>query len=183
MIIYIHGFASHGEGKKAKVFREYFKTKDQKFIAPSLSYVPDLAIKTLEELIECCDEEVYLIGSSLGGYHSLYLSHKYNLKAVLINPSIHPEVTLKKMLGFTLNFYDNSQFEWLESHIDMLNAYKVANKENDQLLLLLQKGDAVLNYKEAQDELQNAILILEAGGSHSFEGIERHFNVIERFLK
>ena len=52
MIIYIHGFGSSGEGHKAKQFREYFK--DDGFIAPSLSYIPDLAIKTLEELIESC---------------------------------------------------------------------------------------------------------------------------------
>ena len=45
MIIYIHGFGSSGEGHKAKQFREYFK--DDGFIAPSLSYIPDLAIKTL----------------------------------------------------------------------------------------------------------------------------------------
>jgi len=51
MIIYIHGFGSHGYGSKAKIFREYFISIREDFIAPSLSYVPELAIRTLEELI------------------------------------------------------------------------------------------------------------------------------------
>ena len=52
MIIYIHGFGGSGEGSKAKLFREYFKSTEDGFIAPSLSYVPELAINTLEELMQ-----------------------------------------------------------------------------------------------------------------------------------
>jgi hypothetical protein len=45
----IHGF---GGCTKATLLREYFKGKkeNKKFISPSLSYVPKLAIETLEEL-------------------------------------------------------------------------------------------------------------------------------------
>ena len=45
----IHGF---GGCTKATLLREYFKSKkeNKKIIAPSLSYVPKLAIETLEEL-------------------------------------------------------------------------------------------------------------------------------------
>ena len=87
MIIYIHGFGSSGQGGKANLFRDYFKSRGQSFIAPSLSYVPELAMSTLEELINSYDE-VELIGSSLGGYYSIYLAEKYGLKAVLVNPAI-----------------------------------------------------------------------------------------------
>jgi predicted esterase YcpF (UPF0227 family) len=38
--------------------------------------------------------DINLVGSSLGGFYSLYLSNKYNLKAILINPSITPHRTL-----------------------------------------------------------------------------------------
>ena len=83
MIIYIHGFGSSGEASKAKLFRKYFKSIGENFISPSLSYVPTLAIKTLEELIESYHEDVYLIGSSLGGYYSTYLSQKKEVKKVV----------------------------------------------------------------------------------------------------
>lgn len=60
-IIYVHDFGVSGEGSKAKIFRDYFK--DKKFLTPSLSYIPERAIKILEEIIECYDGDVDLIGS------------------------------------------------------------------------------------------------------------------------
>ncbi len=184
MIIYIHGFGSAGQGGKANLFREYFKSKGQPFIAPSLSYVPELAISTLEELINSYDD-VQLIGSSLGGYYAIYLAEKYGLKAVLINPAVQSSKTLKRAVnlqGKAPNYYDGSSFEWNENHLEMLKAYSVERVESDSYLLLLQKGDDVLDYREAMEKIPNAQLVLEEGGTHHFEGIERYFERVEGFL-
>ncbi len=110
---------------KASLLRDKLKSKN--IIAPTLSYVPDLAIDTLEQLIQTYIkyEKVYLIGSSLGGYYAIYLANKYNLKAVLINPSTNPRNTLSNMIGQTLNYADLSKFEWNQNHINMLMQYKV----------------------------------------------------------
>ncbi|WP_295420877.1 YqiA/YcfP family alpha/beta fold hydrolase [Sulfurovum sp.] len=184
MIIYIHGFGSHGYGGKASAFRDYFKNKGKPFIAPSLSYVPELAMQTLEELIGSYHEEIKLIGSSLGGYYTLYLAQKYQLKAVLINPAIRPYITLKRALGDAPNFYDGSHFEWKETHLEMLKTYETGylSKERN-FMLMLQKGDDVLDYKEAIAKLPKAKQITEDGGSHSFDGIEHYFEKIEHFLE
>jgi uncharacterized protein len=179
MIIYIHGFGSSGEGHKAKQFREYFK--EDGFIAPSLSYIPDLAIQTLEELIESYNGDVKLIGSSLGGFYSLYLGKKYNLQAVLINPSVYPYITLQKVLGNAPSYYDTSTFTWMESHIEMLKKYEVDNVDEKNIMLLVQKGDETLDYSNAVNKLPNATQIIEEGGSHSFDCVERHFEVIRNF--
>ena len=181
MILYIHGFGSHGLGSKANAFRNYFKDKGEAFIAPSLSYIPDLAIQTLEELIESYGE-VKLIGSSLGGFYTLYLAQKYGLKAVLINPSIYPYITLKKVLGETPSFYDESYFAWMESHLEMLKKYETDLVVQEDIMLLLQKGDETLDYKEVVIKLPNAKQIVEEGGSHSFDGIERYFAEVEEFI-
>jgi len=181
MLIYIHGFGSHGLGSKANAFRNYFKDKEEAFIAPSLSYVPDLAIQTLEELIESYDA-VKLIGSSLGGFYTLYLAQKYGLKAVLINPSIYPYVTLKKVLGESPSFYDESHFQWMDSHLEMLKKYKTDSVIEEDIMLLLQKGDETLDYKEAEAKLLNSKQIVEEGGSHSFDGVERYFDEVDDFL-
>ncbi len=180
MIIYIHGFGSNGFGGKADAFRSCFKHNKEAFIAPSLSYVPNLAMQTLEELIESYDN-VKLIGSSLGGFYALYLAQKYGLKAVLINPSIYPYVTLKKALGKAPNFYDDSYFSWQESHLEMLKKYEITSANQKNIMLLLQKGDETLNYKEAEEKLPNAKQIVEEGGSHSFDGIERYFDEVREF--
>jgi predicted esterase YcpF (UPF0227 family) len=180
MIIYIHGFGSSGYGHKAQQFREYFK--GEAFIAPSLSYIPELAIRTLEELIESYNGDVKLIGSSLGGFYSLYLSHKYNVQAILINPSIHPYITLQKVLGNAPSFYDESTFTWMSSHIDMLHKYKVEGICEENIITLLQKGDETLDYREAVKKLPNSKLVIEEGGSHSFDKVERHFTMIKDFF-
>ena len=183
MIIYIHGFGGSGQGSKARLFREQYK--NVRFIAPSLPYVPDLAIMTLEELIEqfLKNEPVYLIGSSLGGFYALYLSDKYNLPTVLLNPSVKPYETLARLVGEAPSFYDESSFEWNEEHIKSLRGYDVQKPNEANIFLLAQSGDEVLDYREALQKLPNARRQIDEGGNHGFEGIEKHFEAIELFFR
>lgn len=183
MILYIHGFGGSGCGSKATILRE--KITNQTIIAPTLSYVPTLAIDTLCQLIESYQkyEEVYLIGSSLGGYYSLYLASKYNLKAVLINPSITPTITLSNMLGNALNYGDLSHFEWNESHIQMLHNYKIDLPKKENFLLLTQTGDELLDYKVGVEYLKDSKQIVVEGGDHSFVGFENHIDDIVSFFQ
>lgn len=180
MTIYIHGFGGSGCGVKAELFRTYFKSINQPFIAPSLSYVPHLAIKTLEEMIESYGGNVNLVGSSLGGFYAIYLAQKYGLKVVLINPSVNPDETLKKVLGMAPNFYDNSSFEWNAAHLEMLKEYRVEVIRQENFFVLLQKGDEILDYREAAERLPHAKFSIEEGGSHSFKSINKYFNDIKR---
>jgi hypothetical protein len=184
MIIYIHGFGSSGQASKAKLLRAYCQEKGIRFIAPSLPSIPDLAIGTLSELIESYleNEEVYLMGSSLGGYYSLYLSDKYDLKAVLINPAVNAPETLQRAVGRGVNYYDNSHYEWNGAHLDMLVNYEIEEPNVENLFVLLQKGDEVLDYEEAVECLEGAKMVVEEGGTHSFEGLERHIEGIKRFF-
>ena len=182
MIIYIHGFGSSGHGGKASLFREYF---EDEVIAPSLSYVPSLAIDTLEQLIEMLlekGETVGLVGSSLGGYYSIYLANKYNLKAVLINPAIFPYKTLDK-IGMARNYYDLTTFEVTSEHIQALKGLEVNEIANQQnFITLLQTEDEVLDYNDAVEKLSESELVIEEGGTHSFENIESYFRKIGSFL-
>ncbi len=183
MIIYIHGFGGSGQGNKAKEFRNYFKSLDIGFIAPSLPYNPELAITTLDELIDSYKDDIYLIGSSLGGFYAMYLSQKIKVKkAVLINPAITPWDTLQRAKGLAPNFYDESTFAWCESHLEVLKKYEMDDVENIKILLLVQKGDELLDYRQAVNKLGNSKTVIEEGGTHAFEGIDRHFEEIKYFL-
>jgi len=183
MIIYIHGFGGSGKGVKASILRKDLQMHHL-IIAPTLSYLPDLAIDTLSQIIESLQkyEDVYLIGSSLGGYFSIYLADKYNLKAALINPSIHPDDTLRKMKGYALNYCDLSKFEWNQGHIDMLNRYKLKTIDPSRYLLLTQTGDELLDYTIGVEYLQGAKQIIVEGGDHSFVGIENYEKDILEFF-
>jgi uncharacterized protein len=184
MIIYIHGFGGSGEGSKATLLRPLFRSDG--IIAPSLPTNPALAIATLSELIETFRriETVMLIGSSLGGFYTLHLATKYNLKAVLINPAIRPYETLSRALGVSggENFFDGSRYEWNESHLQTLKSLIPIKVNVDNILLLLQKGDEVLDYSDASTQLEGCEQIIEEGGDHSFRGIERHVGRIKQFF-
>jgi len=80
------------------------------------------------------------------------------------------------------NFYDDSSFSWNASHLDMLTKYAVDDVKNGEYLLLLQKGDDVLDYREAMVKIPDATLVLEEGGTHPFSAVERHFAEIRSFL-
>ncbi|APW66055.1 esterase [Poseidonibacter parvus] len=187
MIIYIHGFGSAGFGAKAQKFLEYF---EDEIITPSLSTIPNLAISTLEQIIEAFlhrDEKVSLIGSSLGGFYALYLANKYNLKAVLINPSVYPWITLESYRQdeneLATNYYDNSKFEFNYSHSQSLLNFEVKEiKKPKNFLTLLQMEDEVLDYTQAEEKLFETNLEIEEGGNHSFDGIERYFRKVDSFL-
>jgi predicted esterase YcpF (UPF0227 family) len=186
MILYIHGFGSSGLGAKAIKFRKHYNN----LIAPSLSHIPNLAIDTLEQMIEFAlrkDENIYLIGSSLGGYMALYLGTKYNLKTVLINPSTKPMTTLEKLLGMTHHYHDLSHFEWTIQHLKMLEKYRIKTTEVSNFLLLLQKGDETIDYKEAYDlfrawGIDPSQMVIEEGGSHAYDDIESKFDLIDDFF-
>jgi len=188
MILYIHGFGSSGVGSKALRFRQHYA--NHAFIAPSLSHIPTLAIDTLQQIIEYAlaqKEPVYLIGSSLGGYMACYLSSRYDLKAVLINPAMEPVKTLQRGLGLSHHYYDLSQFEWNRQHLKMLEAYEVHTINPANFMLLLQKGDETLDYQEAlsffeRQGIDQKQCIVEEGGSHSFEAIASKFDQIDAFF-
>jgi len=187
MVIYIHGFGTSGLGGKGSQFREYFKSIGEPFIAPSLSYVPELAIATLEELVESYDN-VKLMGSSLGGYYAMHLAEKHKLKAVLINPTVDAFEILRNARtpeGQAKNYYDNSSFLWLDSHVETLKKYEIEPKEG-KYLLMLQKEDQILDYTKALtrlEKLPSITTILEEGGTHAFANIERHHDVIRGFFE
>lgn len=181
MIIYIHGFGGSGDGVKAKLFRDYYE--NEKFLAPTLSYIPALAVSTLSEIIETFidTEDIKLIGSSLGGYYAIYLANKYSLKAVLLNPSIKPHITLVSLIGNAPSFYDDSYFSCTKEHLNYLQTIKTDILDESKYFLLVQKGDEVLDYKDAVNKFHDSKKIVEEDGNHSFVGIEKYFDEIDNF--
>jgi predicted esterase YcpF (UPF0227 family) len=174
MILYIHGFGGSGRGVKASLFKRAGFGCD--VIAPSLSHVPELAVSTLCEIIELCrkrGETIHLVGSSLGGYYALYLSQRYNINAVLLNPSVNPIQTLSKWTGQARHYYDESTFMWNEGHVAMLEQFEVTSLTYpEKIFLLLESGDETLDYTRALEKLPQVKTVVKEGGSHSFDSIE-----------
>jgi hypothetical protein len=52
----------------------------------------------------------------------------------------------------------------------------------NKVFLLVQNGDELLDYTQAVDKLKNAKIVIEEGGNHAFEGVDRYFEDIKDFL-
>lgn len=177
MLLYIHGFRTTINSFKSKQLKDYYQDN---IIIADHSYVPNIAIEDLEKIIES-ENITGIIASSLGGYYATYLSEKYNLKTVLINPSVYPYETTYKNLGE--NIKDNGDvFVWKEEHLTELEKLKVQTLKQENYFLFLQTADEVLDYSVALERYKDSKLVLEKGGNHRFKGFERFFNDVSAFL-
>ena len=178
-ILYLHGFASCGEGNKSSLLKKYFGAEN--VIAPNLPPSPIDAIDTIEEILESSEIDI-LIGSSLGGYYATVLAEKYRMKAVLLNPSTQPWETLAAYTGWQKRFCDEEVFEFKSVYLEQLKMLQTA-PDKGTYLLLLQSGDEVLDYTKAQSLYNKHKIIVEYGGNHRFENIDEYISMIEKFIK
>ncbi|MCJ8320704.1 MAG: esterase YqiA [Colwellia sp.] len=188
-ILYLHGFNSSPESMKAKVTCQYFSENFPyvRFHCPQIASNPKDAILQLEQLINhysvCADNaQWYFIGSSLGGYFSTYFSEKYQRPSVLINPAVKPYQLLSDYLGEQVNPYTNEVYQVTVDFIDELKKLEQAKLEKNNYLLMVQTGDEVLDYRQAVKFYQNAQIIEQQGGDHSFVDYEKMLPNIVKFF-
>jgi uncharacterized protein len=189
MLLYIHGFNSSPQSHKASIFKQWMAQQHPHipYEVPYLKPYPAEAIAQLEKLVESYlakKEKIGLVGSSLGGFYAAWLAEKYNLRAVLVNPSVRPFDLLGKYIGENKNFYNDDHYLFEQKHVDELKAFYVPiHKKPENLLLMLQTGDEALDFKEATAKYFASENIIEYGGDHGFRDFERWFNYILQFLK
>ncbi len=179
MILYLHGFGSCGQSTKTKLLKAYFG-KDE-VLAPNLPVDPTEAILFIKKLIIEHDIDL-LIGSSLGGYYASYFCELLEIKTVLINPSTQPFITLAPFVGTNKHWCSNKTFEFTKEHLKSLFEYAVASpKDPSRYLVLLQKGDELLDYSKAEDKYAGAKIIVQEDGNHRFENIDEYLGEIKEF--
>lgn len=176
-LLFLHGFASCGAGHKSRLLATWFGP--DRLLAPDLPASPRTAIDRAGSLIERHRVDL-LVGSSLGGYYATWLAAKHGLKAVLVNPSVRPYETLADRVGRHRWWCRDSYFDWTAADVAALRHYRV-DPAPDRLLVLLQTGDEVLDYRQAQDHYRHARLVVERGGNHRFENLADYRSLIERF--
>ncbi len=190
-ILHIHGFNSSPLSTKAEQSRKFFTLHfpEVVFHCPQLATSPAQAIRQLEQLIEQTsgNNSWFLIGSSLGGYFARYLSQKYQLPAVLINPVVKPYELLVDYLGEQCNPYTHITYQVTPHHMQQLKALKVnkpmlEGEQKNNYLVMVQTGDEVLDYQQAVDEYQHCTMIVEKGGDHSFVHFDKKLTTIAEFF-
>ena len=179
MILYIHGFASCGNSNKTKLLRENFNG----VLCPDVPVDPDEAIAFLQKLIIANNVDL-IIGSSLGGFYASYFAEKFEIKTVLLNPSTQPFLTLVPYVGENTFFCSGETFEWKKEHITKLWTYAISkNSIKAPLLVIIQKGDEVLDYSKAAEVYENYEVIIQEGGNHRFENLDEYLGKIQEFMR
>ncbi|MBL4780763.1 MAG: esterase YqiA [Porticoccaceae bacterium] len=184
-LLYIHGFNSSPDSDKACQTRAWLAEHrpDITFICPFLSPFPARAMAQLEAVIAGLSGRFYFAGSSMGGFYATYLAAKYHSRGVLVNPAVRPWLGREYLLGDQANYHTGEVHRIEQEHLDQLQAFDVeVIKAPANLLVLLQSGDEVLDYRLAEDTYGDCQLVVESGGDHGFVGFESHLPAIIEFL-
>ncbi|MGD8115951.1 esterase YqiA [Vibrio sp. Hep-1b-8] len=187
LLLYIHGFNSSPLSLKANLMREYCEQyrPDIKVVIPRLPCFPEQAAQHLLDIVNQYkdDYQIGLVGSSLGGYFSMWLNAQFAFKAVVVNPAVKPYELLADFLGEQENPYTQERYVLEHHHIVELKQLDtpVINTPSD-FWLLQQTEDEVLDYRQAVQHFCGAKQTVEQGGDHSFVNFERYPAKIIEFL-
>jgi uncharacterized protein len=124
-----------------------------------------------------------LVGSSMGGFYATWLAEKYDLRAVLVNPVVDPWLGRDYLLGDQENYHTGEIHRIEQTHLDQLQQYNVIKlKTPARFMVLIQRGDEVLDYRLAVNKYADSEVHLEDYGDHSFTGYQNHLPNIVKFL-
>lgn len=185
LLVYLHGFLSSPQSEKAQETVQWVHQHrpDIEILVPKLADRPSQAVPQLEALFnDIAVRKPALIGSSMGGLYSAWLSAVHGLRAVLVNPGVFLEERLKGYIGENKNYYTDETFTVTVDDLEQLRQLSVFEPDQSQLKLLLQTEDETLDYRHALQRYPNALTTVEEGGNHRFEDYDNHLPDIIKFL-
>ena len=182
-ILYIHGFNSAPESKKATQLISVMQGMGlgDQLRVPALHHHPREAMAQLTAAISEMDRPL-LVGSSLGGYYATWLAEQHGLKALLVNPAVSPHRMFDGYLGTQTNLYCGETWELTLDHVQALAELEVAAPQDPQRYQVwLQTGDETLDYRNAEKYYKACVLRIEAGGDHSYQGFAQQLPALLNF--
>jgi uncharacterized protein len=183
--IYFHGFNSMGDpgSSKLKILSKLGKvvTINYNSFESYDNILSGLRKRFKDYLNENPKEDIAVVGTSLGAFWASQISDEYAtlIPAILINPSIKPAKTLQKHVGLTLKNYKTGEVNQLSETVPP--TYPELSRKG-MYLVLVDKGDEVIDPYETEKHFTVNEVIMFEGGSHRFEHMEESLPHIEKFL-
>lgn len=183
MLLYLHGFNSSAQSGKAQKLLAWAAAHALPAQCPDLPDRASAAMSLCEQIITTSSTPVTLIGSSLGGFYAVWLAEKYALKAVLINPCVACDEKIAKEVGlWQKNWNGGADYLFTAAHLADLQALRVTSITHpERYLLLVEKGDEVLDYREASAYFTEAEQVVLDGGDHGFTRFTDYLSQIAAF--
>ena len=184
MLIYLHGFNSSPQSHKSQLLGRILAERGLGacYACPALPHQPEQAVAAIEvELARAPKGPVTLVGSSLGGFYATWFAEKHGLKAVLINPAIHPHRDLRAFLGVQQNLHTGEKYELTEAHLAQWAQLFVPAVTPTRYLLLVETGDELLDYREAVGKYAGAKQVVVQGGDHTLQSFPDQIPLVLEF--
>lgn len=172
ILIYLHGFQSSSQSTKGTALAEYMRQAGWKgeVELPTLPPRPLLAHQWLQQRMQREDRPVGVLGSSLGGCYAHWLACEYGLKVALINPAVRAHQSMREYLGKQENPYTGEVFELNEEDMAVLRTMDAAVPARpEDILCMLEKGDEVLDWRQAAEKYRLSPQLIHEGGTHAYE--------------
>ena len=184
-IVYLHGFRSSPASIKATKLRAAVQALPPALRpvlhVPFLRDGPAASIEQVTRLLPA-QGETAIVGSSLGGFYATWLAERHGMRAIVINPAVHPYDDLAPYLGVQTNLYTGEAFEVTPAHFAELRALAVPRITLPaRYFVLLETGDEVLDYRVALAHYAGAWQYVRGGGDHTFQDFEAQLPAILRF--
>ncbi len=191
-LIYLHGFRSSSRSKKAGDLAAALLHvhADWELITPDLSPDPAVAMAQIGAIIARCGDpaqNITLIGSSLGGFYAHVVAETLACRAVLLNPSLHPNLTLAAHVGTQTNWHNDEQFSFTTDHLETLRSLQpqkkppATNAPAARYLIIVEMGDELLNHNETLAAFPTCESIVIDGGNHDLPSFPKHLGAVLRF--
>ncbi|STZ04349.1 esterase YqiA [Moraxella equi] len=193
-IIYLHGLDSDPNANKAIITADHAKGLGIDTLRPDLNCPPDDVVAKLLNLIKENPNAV-LVGSSLGGYFATLLSDMTGTPAVLLNPSIRPDLSFQRFLmdnfdGQTLTddtvIYTTTgcwqirygDLAWFEKH-------RLTAKNPQKIKVLLKMGDELLDAHATQAFFEScgADVVAQDGGDHRMSDYKEQVGLVLEWVR
>ncbi len=162
-VLYLHGFASSPGNKKANFFRPYFEEKGASYSVPDLN-VPSFAklsftailAKVAETIAAIEDDDIYLIGSSLGGLTTLHFCDQYRTNEAA---RIKKIALLAPAFDFAENRKNDEGEQWYQEWREAGEAPFFNFAQNKEVGVHFAFVDDVLQYDSWQAKVDIPMLI------------------------
>jgi len=186
-LVYLHGFVSSPQSKKAVMLGDYLANcvSGVEYRVPPLHHRPSVA---LAQAMAACHGiaagDLTLVGSSLGGFYATVAAERLACRAALLNPAVRPHTHFDRYLGAQRNPYTGEEFVLGPEHIADLEAMQPAGiTRPERYWLFVETGDVVLDYREAVDFYAGALATVVRGGDHTLASFPEHVPELVEWAK
>ncbi len=185
MILYLHGFRSSPNSRKATLLHKRMETlgRASDYACPALPASPRGAAELAFSIAgKVPVTQLALIGSSLGGYYATWLAERLGCRAVLLNPAIAPARDLEAHLGRQPVFFSTDEIDFKPEYLQELRAIDTpVISRPERYLLVAATGDAVIDYRTMTNKYAGAQQKIIEGSDHELSGFVEYMDEVLAF--